>query len=61
MTKEATFDIVATLRGGTVAGLARGSLLFADFKITKPSVPVLLSVDDKIQIEMEFRASRSAL
>lgn len=61
VTKEVTFDVVATLRGGTVAGLARGSLLFADFKITKPSVPVLLSVDDKIQIEVEFRANRSAL
>ncbi len=61
VTKEVSFDVVATLRGETVAGLARGSLLFADFKITKPAVPVLLSVDDKIQIEMEFRAKRSAL
>jgi polyisoprenoid-binding protein YceI len=61
VTKEVAFDIVATLRGGTVAGLARGSILFADFKITKPSVPVLLTVDDKIQLEVEFRANRSAL
>ena len=61
VTQEVAFDVVATLRGETVAGLARGSLLFSDFKITKPAVPVLLSVDDKIQIEMEFRAKRSAL
>jgi polyisoprenoid-binding protein YceI len=61
VTKETTLDVVATLRGGTVAGRATGTLLFADFKITKPSVPVLLSVDDKIQIELEFRANRSAL
>lgn len=61
VTKEQTFDIVATLRGGTVAGLARGSLLFSDYKITKPSVPVLLSVDDKIQLEVEFRTNRSSV
>lgn len=61
VTKEVSFDVVATLRGGTVAGRAIGALVFADFNITKPAVPVLLSVDDKIQIEVEFRASRSAL
>jgi polyisoprenoid-binding protein YceI len=61
VTKEVTFDVVATLRGGTVAGRATASLLFADFNITKPAIPVLLSVNDKIQIEVEFRASRSAL
>jgi polyisoprenoid-binding protein YceI len=61
VTKEVRFDVVATLRGGTIAGRATGALLFSDFNITKPAVPVLLSVDDKIQIEVEFRATRSAL
>jgi polyisoprenoid-binding protein YceI len=61
VTKEVGWNIVATLRGGTVAGRASATLLFGDFKITKPAVPVLLSVDDRIQVEVEFRASRTAL
>ena len=59
VTKEVALEVVAGLRGANVAGRATGTLLFSDFKIAKPAVPVLLSVDDKFQIEVEFRANRS--
>lgn len=59
VTREVTFDVVAGLRGPAVAGRAMGTLLFTDFQIPKPAVPVVLSVGDKIQLEIEFRANRS--
>jgi polyisoprenoid-binding protein YceI len=61
VTKPATWNIVATLRGATVAGRATATVQLSDFNMTKPSVPLLLSVDDKIQLEVEFRCNRSAL
>ena len=61
VTKEVPFEIVAALLGGTVAGRASTTILFSDFKIPRPAVSVLLGVDDKIQLEIEFRANRSAL
>ena len=61
VTKEAVWSAVATLRGATVAGRATTTVLFSDFNMTKPSVPLLLSADDKIQLEVEFKLNRSAL
>ena len=61
VTKPVTWNVVATLRGATVAGRATTTLLFSDFNITKPAVPLLLKADDKIQLEVEFRCNRSAL
>jgi polyisoprenoid-binding protein YceI len=61
VTKEAVWSAVATLRGATIAGRATATVLFSDFKIPKPSVPLLLSADEKIQLEVEFKMNRSAL
>jgi polyisoprenoid-binding protein YceI len=61
VTKEAVWNAVATLRGATVAGRATTTVLFSDFKLPKPSVPLLLSTDDKIQLEVEFKLNRSTL
>ena len=61
VTKEAIWTIAGTLRGGTVAGRATTTLTFSNFGLPKPAVPLLLSVEDAIQLEIEFRASRSAL
>jgi hypothetical protein len=35
-------------------------LTFETFKLTKPTLARLLSVDDKIELEIEFRCQRSA-
>jgi polyisoprenoid-binding protein YceI len=61
VTKEATWNVVATLAGPTVAGHATTTILFANYNLMKPAVPLLLSSDDKIQLEIEFKCTRTAL
>ncbi len=61
VTKQVTWRVIGTLRGGTVGGQASTALSFSQFELPKPSVPLLLSVEDKIQLEVEFRTTRSAM
>lgn len=61
VTKPVTWNIAGTLRGGTVAGVASTSIKFADFNLPKPAVPLLLSAEETIGLEIEFRAARSAM
>jgi polyisoprenoid-binding protein YceI len=60
VTKETTWNVIATLRPDGVAGRATSTVDFAMFGMTKPSLARLLSVDDKINLEIEFRCARSA-
>ena len=43
------------------AGRATTTVDFATFNMTKPSLARLLSVDDKIELEVEFRFKRSVV
>ncbi len=61
VTSETTWNVVATFANDMVAGRATTTLQFATFKMPKPSLARLLSVDDKIELEIEFKAKRSAL
>jgi polyisoprenoid-binding protein YceI len=61
VTKEATWNVVATFGNDQVAGRATTTLQFATFNLAKPSLARLMSVDDKIDLEIEFRAKRSAM
>ena len=61
VTKPVTWNVVATFTNAIVAGRATTTLLFADFGMSKPSLARLLSVDDKIQLEVEIRCRRSSL
>jgi polyisoprenoid-binding protein YceI len=61
VTKEVAWRVVGTLRGATVAGSATTTASFSEFNLPKPSVRLLLSVEDQIQLEVEFRATRSTL
>ena len=61
VTKEVTWNVVATFGNDQVAGRATTSLTFEQFEMTKPSIGRLMSVDDKIDLEIEFRSRRSAL
>ncbi|HYN06310.1 MAG TPA: YceI family protein [Vicinamibacterales bacterium] len=61
VTKETTWNVVATFGATSVGGRATTTINFADFKMTKPSLARLLSVDDKITLEIEFRCTRTAM
>ena len=59
VTKEVTWNVVATFGNQIVGGRATTTLDFAGFNLTKPSLARLLSVDDKIELEIEVRCKRS--
>ena len=60
VTKEVTWNVVATF-ADQVAGRATTTLQFGTFNLTKPSLARLMSVDDKIELEIEFKCKRSVL
>jgi polyisoprenoid-binding protein YceI len=60
VTKEVTFQGIATFgRDSTVAGRAKTSFTFATFGLTKPSIGRLMSVDDKIDLDLVFKFKRT--
>jgi polyisoprenoid-binding protein YceI len=60
VTKEVKFQGIATFnRDGTIAGRAKTSFNFGTFGLTKPTLARLMSVDDKIDLEIVFRFKRS--
>jgi polyisoprenoid-binding protein YceI len=55
VTKPVTWDVTATATDGNdLAGTATTSFAFADFGLTQPRVPVVLSVEDTIKLELDF-------
>jgi hypothetical protein len=61
VTKETTWNVVATFANDAVAGRATTTIEFATFNLMKPSLARLLSVDDKINLEIEFRCKRTTV
>jgi polyisoprenoid-binding protein YceI len=61
VTKEVTWTVVATFSNTGVAGRATTTVDFATFNLTKPSIARLMSVDDKIGLEVEFRFNRTVV
>jgi polyisoprenoid-binding protein YceI len=58
-TSEVTWNGIATFAPQQVAGRASTNFDFAKFGLTKPAIGRLMSVDDKIVLELEFRLKRS--
>ncbi len=54
VTQEITWDVIGTFRGDTLQGKAVTSFPFSTFNLTQPRVPVLLSVEDEIRLEIDF-------
>ena len=61
VTKEATWNVVATFGNELVGGRATTTTDFATFGLTKPSLARLMSVEDKIELEIEFRCKRTVV
>lgn len=60
VTSELTWNVIATFADGRVSGVASTSFPFAQFGLEKPSLARLMSVDDTIHLEMEFRATATS-
>jgi polyisoprenoid-binding protein YceI len=58
VTRPTTWKITAQQAPGRATGSASTKFTFADFTITPPRVPVLLSVADTIALEYDFTMSR---
>jgi polyisoprenoid-binding protein YceI len=59
VTKEVTFQGIATFgRDGTIAGRAKTTFTFGTFGLTKPMIGRLMSVDDKIDLNLIFKFKR---
>jgi polyisoprenoid-binding protein YceI len=61
VTKEVTWNVVATFGSDRVQGRASTTFPFSLFEMKKPSLARLLSVDEDITLEIEFRCDRTAL
>jgi polyisoprenoid-binding protein YceI len=61
VTSEVTWSIVATFLPDTAAGRATASVTWETFGLTKPQIPILASAEDTINLEIEFRATRSGM
>jgi polyisoprenoid-binding protein YceI len=57
-TTEVTWNTIATFNAQQVAGRAETSFTFDSVKMPKPQLARLLSVDDTIRLELEFRLRR---
>jgi polyisoprenoid-binding protein YceI len=54
MTRPTTWDVTASVDGQGLTGSASTSFTFEDFGMTPPRVPILLSVEDTIKLEVDF-------
>ncbi len=58
-TTPVVWNVSATMNGGAAEGKASTSFTFADVKLDKPSVALVLSVADTIRLEIDFAAKLS--
>ena len=54
-----TWSVTAQASNDTYTGAAVTQFKFADFQMTQPRVPIVLSVKDSIQLEYAFKLVKS--
>jgi len=59
VTKPVTWDVTGAIQGDEAVGTAVTSFTFADFNLTQPRVPVVLSIEDDITLEVDLTLRRS--
>jgi polyisoprenoid-binding protein YceI len=57
-TRPTNWSVDANLSPTEVTGMASTAFTFEDFGLLRPKVPVVLSVQDTIRLEYDFRLSR---
>lgn len=60
VTRPTTWQLRATFADSVITGTASTSFAFADFALTQPRVPVVLSVSDTIRLEYRFKLLRQS-
>jgi polyisoprenoid-binding protein YceI len=60
VTQRITWEVKAHIEDGEATGLATTSFPFATFKLTRPQVPIVLSIEDNIRLELDFHIQRQA-
>jgi len=58
VTQQVTWDVTGKIQGNELAGQATTSFKFDYFGLTQPKVPVVLSVEDHIQLELDMDLQR---
>ncbi len=59
VTKPVTWDVTNQVQGDLVTGQATTSFKFDYFGLTQPRVPVVLSVEDNIKLELDITLQRA--
>jgi len=59
VTKPVTWDVTGTVDGDTATGTATTSFKFADFSLSQPKVPMVLSIVDNITLQLDLTLQRS--
>ena len=54
-TRPTTWKVTARQEGADIVGTANTAFTFKDFSLDQPKVPVVLSVNDTIKLEYDFR------
>jgi polyisoprenoid-binding protein YceI len=60
VTRPTEWDVTAEQTGDHVTGIARTTVKITDFGMERPRTAVVLSVEDEMQLEINFAASSSA-
>ncbi|MCX2727772.1 YceI family protein [Thermomicrobium sp. 4228-Ro] len=58
VTKPVTWHVEAAVDGNRITGTATTQVTFEDFGMTPPRVPVVLSLEDTITLELDFTVER---
>jgi polyisoprenoid-binding protein YceI len=58
-TREVAWTVTGAVEGGRAVGQATTSFTFADFNLTQPRVPIVLSIEDEIRLELDLVLQRS--
>ena len=60
VTKPLTWDVTAQVQGNEVTSQATTTFKFEDFNLTQPRVPVVLSIEDNIKLELDVTLQRAS-
>lgn len=57
-TRQVTWDVNGQVNGNDLTGQAKTSFNFSTFSLSQPRVPLVLSIEDNIKLELDFHFKR---